>query len=406
MASNPQKEYERYRGIFRSKRLPLAFVDLEKFDRNVAYVASTQQGTGKTIRAHSKSIRCVPLLRRIFEKGGDAFQGVMTFTMEETAFLAEKGFDDFIVSYPTVQPTDLKLFAGLTRAGKSVSLVVDCAEHLELLSREGARQGAVLRACLEVDMSYRPLKTPVHLGVRRSPVRTVEDALGLARLSLRCPGVCIDSIMGYEAHIAGLSDALPDAPIKNRLLRTLKRASVRELTGRRTSVVERLRQEGLEIRTVNGGGSGSLLSTGRDPSVTEVTAGSAFYAPGLFQHFRDVSFVPAAFFALQAVRRPAKGMITCHGGGYVASGPAGEDKLPVPFLPQGYSFLPFEGAGEVQTPLRLPGEGPVLSLGDPIFFQHAKAGEVAERFNTFSLVEGDRIVDEVRTYRGEGKAFL
>jgi len=212
--------------------------------------------------------------------------------------------------------------------------------------------------------------------------------------------------MGYEAHIAGLRDDLPDAPVKSRLLRTLKRASVRELTGRRGGVVERLRQEGLEIRIVNGGGSGSLLTTGRDPSVTEVTAGSAFYAPGVFQHFKDVSFVPAAFFALQAVRKPAKGIVTCHGGGYVASGPAGEDKLPVPFLPRGCSFLPFEGAGEVQTPLKLPGEGPALNLGDPIFFQHAKAGEVAERFNTFWLVEGNRTVDEVETYRGEGKAFL
>ena len=179
----------------------------------------------------------------------------------------------------------------------------------------------------------------------------------------------IDSIMGYEAHIAGLNDDLPDARVKSRILRILKKASVRELTERRGSVVERLRREGLELRAVNGGGSGSLLSTGRDPSVTEVTAGSAFYAPGLFQHFKEVSFVPSAFFALQIVRRPAKGIVTCHGGGYVASGPVGEDKLPVPFLPHGCSFLPFEGAGEVQTPLKLPTECPALCLGDPIFFQ-------------------------------------
>ena len=170
--------------------------------------------------------------------------------------------------------------------------------------------------------------------------------------------------------------------------------------------MDRLRQEGLALRVVNGGGSGSLLTTGKDPSVTEVTAGSAFYAPGLFQHFREVSFVPSTFFALQIVRRPAQAIVTCHGGGYVASGPPGQDKLPVPFLPQGCTFLPFEGAGEVQTPLRLPQDCPPLSLGDPIFFQHAKAGEIAERFNSFFLIEGERIVDEVKTYRGEGEAFL
>ena len=119
MGRNHQGEYDRYREIFRGERLPLAFVDLEKFDRNIDFVASTQRRTGKTIRVHSKSIRCVALLWRIHETGGDAFRGVMTFTMEETVFLAENGFDDFIVSYPTVQPTDLDLFAGLIRAGKT-----------------------------------------------------------------------------------------------------------------------------------------------------------------------------------------------------------------------------------------------------------------------------------------------
>lgn len=406
MGRNPAEEYEHYRRVLGAERLPLAFVDLEKFDRNVAYVASTQESTGKTIRVHSKSIRCVPLLKRVFEKGGAAFRGVMTFTMEETAFLAEQGFDDFIVSYPTVQPSDLDLLVGLTRAGKQASLVIDSVDHLKSLSEAGQRAGVVLKACMEVDMSYRPLGSPVHLGVRRSPIRTMGDALELARRAGRFPGVSIDSIMGYEAHIAGLNDDLPHAAVKNRLLRSLKKASVRELTSRRGNVVDRLRQEGLRLRAVNGGGSGSLRSTGKDPSVTEVTAGSAFYAPGLFQHFHDVSFVPSAFFALQIVRRPSRDIVTCHGGGYVASGPPGRDKLPVPFLPRGCAFLPLEGAGEVQTPLRLPRGCPELKLGDPVFFQHAKAGEVAERFNEFHLVQGSRIVDTVRTYRGEGKAFL
>jgi D-serine deaminase-like pyridoxal phosphate-dependent protein len=400
------EEYERYRKLLRGVRFPLALVDLDKFDQNVAYVASTQKHTGKTIRVHSKSIRCVELLRRIFEKGGDAFRGVMTFATEETAFLAEKGFDDFILSYPTVQPSDLDLLVDLTRAGKKVSLVIDSVDHLRRLSEAGEQGGVILKACMEVDMSYRPLKTSLHLGVRRSPIRSIEDALHLARQSERYPGVSIDSIMGYEAHIAGLTDNLPKASVKNHLLRALKKASVRELTGRRGNVVDRLRQEGLEIRAVNGGGSGSLVSTGKDPSVTEVTAGSAFYGPGIFQHFKEVSFVPSAFFALQIVRRPATDIVTCHGGGYVASGPAGEDRLPVPFLPQGCAFLPFEGAGEVQTPLKLSKECPALDLGDPIFFQHAKAGELAERFNTFTLILGDRVHDEVETYRGEGKAFL
>jgi len=399
-------EYKRYRDIFHGVRMPFAFVDLEKFDRNIAYVASTQAGTGKSIRIHSKSLRCVDLIRRIFEKGGRSYRGLMTFSLEETAHLADLGFDDFIVAYPTVQPSDIEQLIRLTTSGKLVSLMVDSREHLETLSAAGKRSGTVLRACLDLDLAYRPLKSSLHLGLRRSPIRTVDDAMALALVSRNLEGVLIDAVMGYEGHIAGPNDNRPGKWLTNRIIRILKQASIREFTPRRLDIVKTLEQHGIRLRAVNGGGSGSLISTGNDPAATEVTAGSAFYAPGLFHHFKEVQFVPAAFFAIQVVRRPTPGIITCQGGGYVASGPAGADKLPVPVYPPGLKLLPLEGAGEVQTPLALPPDCVELQLGDPVFLQHAKGGELAERFNTIYLIDGSRIAGVVQTYRGEGKAFL
>lgn len=400
------EDYARYRDIFKNERMPLAFVDLEKFDANIEYVASTQRGTGKTIRVGTKSIRCAELTRRVFQKGGKAYGGILGFTMEEAAFLAGKGFDDIIVAYPSVQRSDLDLLVKLTKAGKTVSLMVDSEDHLRVLSAAGQKARVRLPACMEVDMAYRPLKTKVHLGLRRSPIRTVDEALALARASGKYRWVVIDSIMGYEGHIAGINDDVPGQLLKNTLFYLTKLASVRELTKRRDSIVEALRAGGLTLRVVNGGGSGSLNYSGRDLDLTEVTAGSAFYCSGLFHHFRDIRFTPSAFFAIQVVRVPGPGMVTCLGGGYTASGPAGPDKLPLPALPVGMSLLPLEGAGEVQTPLLLPQGAPELKVGDPVFFQHAKAGELCERFNELYLVEGGRIVKKVKTYRGEGKAFL
>jgi len=71
------EDYIRYREIFKAERLPLAFVDLDKFDANVDYVASTQRQTGKTIRVGTKSVRCVELTKRIFDRGGPAFKGFL-----------------------------------------------------------------------------------------------------------------------------------------------------------------------------------------------------------------------------------------------------------------------------------------------------------------------------------------
>jgi len=404
---NPTETYACYRDLFRGQRLPLAFVDLDQFDANVAYVAQLARAAGKTIRLGSKSLRCAALMRRILEFDPQVYRGLLTFTVEETAWLAAQGFDDMIVAYPSVQPSDIALLVEMTRAGKQVWLMVDCLEHLRILSAAGQEAGLTLHACLEVDMAYRPLNlASVHLGLRRSPVRAPEQARGLVRAARKLPGVKLDALMGYEGHIAGTNDNLPGAGLKNWLTRALKAASMRELTRRRGQVVEMLRAEGVEFRLVNGGGSGSLVSTGADPFVTEITVGSGFYASGLFHHFREVQFQPAAFFAIQIVRIPVPGMVTCQGGGYVASGAAGPEKLPLPMYPAGLEYLPLEGAGEVQTPFRLPQDCPPLQLGDPVFLQHAKAGELCERFNDLWLAQGSKVIGQVKTYRGEGQAFL
>jgi len=147
------ERYEAWRAVFQGRRLPLAFVDLDAFDANIAYVARQVEGSGKTVRIGTKSIRCEPLMVRIFQLGGPCFQGFLTFTAEETAWLAQKGHDDFLLAYPTVQPGDLRILADLTRAGKTVRTMVDCLEHLEALSRAGTGAGAGVSARREVALA-------------------------------------------------------------------------------------------------------------------------------------------------------------------------------------------------------------------------------------------------------------
>jgi len=178
--------------MFKCKRLPLAFVDLDAFDANVTFAADKARGAGKTIRLGSKSIRCEPLMRRILNHG-QVYRGILTYTTEETKFLADKGYNDFIVAYPTVQPSDIELLICLVRDGKSVSVMVDSLQHLTVLSAAGEQAGVILSACLEVDLSYRPFGTDkVHLGLRRSPIRTPGQARELADQAKALKGVRIE----------------------------------------------------------------------------------------------------------------------------------------------------------------------------------------------------------------------
>jgi D-serine deaminase-like pyridoxal phosphate-dependent protein len=157
------------------------------------------------------------------------------------------------------------------------------------------------------------------------------------------------------------------------------------------------------LRFVNGGGTGSIERTAAEPAVTEVAAGSGLFGPTLFDAYRAFSPRPAALFALPVVRAPSPGVVTVLGGGYPASGAAGRDRLPRPVVPRGLRLDRAEGAGEVQTPLH-GARG--LRVGDRVWFRHAKAGELSERFSEVHLIRGGEIVDTVPTYRGEGKTFL
>lgn len=394
------RDYEYYRRVFAGRRKPFAYLDLDFFDENIRQVIS--RAGDKRVRVASKSVRSVDMLARILASD-ERFIGVMCLTAREAVYLAERGISDVLIGYPCVDPADLADVAQATRAGRRITLMVDDLSQIERAEAAAERHETRLPLCLDVDLS---LDVPgLHFGVWRSPVRSAADARPLVERILGSRYLSLDGVMGYEAQIAGVGDNYPGQLAKNSLVRALKRRSVGMVAERRAAVAQMIASFGGTLRFVNGGGSGSMISTREEEVVTELTVGSAFYGPALFDNYRDFRYRPAAGFAVEIVRRPAPGRFTCLGGGYVASGAPGVDRLPQPYLPGGARLDPLEGAGETQTPVRYDGAIP-LQLGDPIFFRHSKAGELCERFTRLALVSRGEVVGEALTYRGDGQCFL
>ncbi|RZT82221.1 D-serine deaminase-like pyridoxal phosphate-dependent protein [Micromonospora violae] len=381
---------------------PYAVVDLTAFDANSAALAD--RAAGKPVRLASKSVRSRELISRALARPG--WHGVMAFTLPEAIWLVRAGVsDDVLVAYPSADRAALAELGADPTLAAAITLMIDGTGQLDFIDAIAAPgQRAELRLCLDLDASWRPLRGRVHVGVRRSPVHSARAAGALAAAVAGRPGFRLVGLMSYEAQIAGLGDAPPGQTLLAGAIRLAQRGSYRELLARRGAAVAAVREHA-DLEFVNGGGTGSVAATSADPAVTEVTAGSGLYGPTLFDAYRAWRPTPAAFFACAVVRRPTPELATVLGGGWIASGPAADSRLPRPWLPAGLKLVGTEGAGEVQTPLSGAAAAD-LRVGDRVWFRHAKAGELCERVNELHLIEGDAVVATVPTYRGEGQAFL
>lgn len=380
---------------------PLALVDLDAFDANAQDVR--RRAGGKPVRVASKSVRCRALLERVLAM--DGFEGVMSYTLAESLWLARSGIQDVLLAYPSADRSGYAELAADPKLAASVTVMVDDPAQLALIdaARDGGREE--IRVCLELDTALWLLGGRVRVGARRSPLHSPADLAELARAVHRRAGFRLVGVMAYESHVAGVGDAVPGSPLRSRVVRLMQTAAKRELAARRDAAVRAVRAVAPDLEFVNGGGTGSVQHTAAEEAVTEIAAGSGLYVPRLFDNYTSFTGRPAALFAMPVVRRPGVGVVTVLGGGYPASGAPGKDRLPQPYLPTGLRYDPQEGPGEVQTPL-LGQPADDLLIGDKVWFRHAKSGELCERFDQLRLVTDGRVTETVPTYRGEGMTFL
>lgn len=374
---------------------PLAVIDGAALSANADDLV--RRAGGLPVRVATKSVRVRAVIERALARQG--FAGVMTYSLAESVWLADLGVDDVLLAYPTVHASAVRDLVAEPHRLAAVTVMIDSVEALDALDALAGPGHGPIQVCLDVDASLRPGALgihPVHLGVRRSPVHTPRQARTIAREIEQRSGFDLVGLMFYDAQIAGLPDSSP-------AVRLLKRASAGELLARRRAVVEAVSAHA-DLRLVNAGGTGSLEVAGADPVVTELTAGSGLFMPTLFDGYDAFEARPAAHFALDVVRRPARDVATCFSGGWIASGPPGASRVPRPVWPDGLELLGAEGAGEVQTPVKGRAARD-LRLGDRVLFRHAKAGELCERVDSVTIVGPDGSLETVPTYRGEGRTF-
>jgi D-serine deaminase-like pyridoxal phosphate-dependent protein len=377
---------------------PLMAVDLDAFDANADDLV--RRAAGKPIRVASKSLRVPALIERALAH--DGFHGVLCFTLAEALRLHELGVsNDLVVAYPSVDRHSLQRLVSSPSAAAAITLMVDDTAHLDLVDSLRASLAVPVRVAIDIDAGLRIGSQ--HVGPKRSPLYDADGVVAFARTVLGRRGFHLVGVMTYEGQVAGLPDKVPTQRARSMVVRGMKTASRSQLEVRRREIAQALAGV-VELEFWNAGGSGSVDTTTTDPVVTEVAAGSGLLVPTLFDHYVSFRPRPASYFGVPVTRRPSTQVATVHGAGLVASGAAGRDRLPTPWLPEGLHLTSLEGAGEVQTPLTGPAASS-LRIGDLVWFRHAKSGEPFEHTGVAQLLQGSAFVDAVPTYRGLGLSF-
>ncbi|MEG0440267.1 MAG: alanine racemase [Solibacillus sp.] len=390
---------DNFEQIFTEIERPFAWLDLDALEQNIAFV---NEACGqKKIRIATKSIRSAPMLNYI-SKRIHHFAGFMTFTASETLFLLEQDLDEFLIGYPVYEKQSITRLAEWVKSGKSITFMVDAMEQAALLNTIAQSEGILFEICIDVNVStdFQVL----YFGSKRSPIANFQALKELTDQLQAYESLIVSGVMGYDAQIAGVADQSSQLlGLQTTLIRTLKKQAKKKVTAFRQFAVAHVKSL-YDVKFVNAGGSGSMQFTAQQQEVTEITVGSAFFAPALFDRYDSLTLAPAAGFALRVTRQFAPNIVVCHGGGYIASGAVGKDRLPTFMEADCFEFLPLEGAGEVQTPVVV--KKGTVSIGDTLYLRHAKAGELCERFQVLHAVKDGRYFGQIQTYRGDGQCFL
>ena len=222
------------------------------------------------------------------------------------------------------------------KAGKTVTFMVDKREHVRFLAELGQELGIRVQVCIDINVSN-DFKL-LYFGTKRSSLHSLESLTPFLDYIKNQEFIKVVGAMGYEAQIAGVGNR-PVNAVKGKFIEVMQLQAKKQVTQFRRLAIAHIKAYFPSLHFVNGGGSGSMAYTAQQKEITEITVGSAFYAPALFDQFTHLQLEKAAGFALSVTRKPERNIVVCHGGGYTASGAISADRLPVFYEPTFFHIL-------------------------------------------------------------------
>ncbi|MGQ0602128.1 MAG: D-TA family PLP-dependent enzyme [Anaerolineales bacterium] len=215
---------------------PVAVVDLNRLEANIARLQRYLSQHGLANRPHIKTHK-IPAIAHLQVNAGAT--GITCQKVGEAEVMAQAGLRDIFLPYNILGAAKLERL--MTVAGQTkLSVTADSEHTVRGLSI------AAQRAALEL-----PVLVEFDSGAQRCGVQTPQQAVDLARVIARSPGLRFGGLMTY-----------PTSEASGAFVRETKAL---------------LRPDSLAVECVSGGGSRVMWQAHQQPEVTEHRAGMYLY---------------------------------------------------------------------------------------------------------------------------------
>jgi len=274
-------------GIHKSEiDTPALLIDLDVMESNIRFMADFFKGRPATLRPHFKTHKCPIIAHKQIEAGAI---GITCAKLGEAEVLVECGIKSILIANQIIGIEKITRLAALARHADMI-VAVDAASNLYDLSKAAQAFGSEIGVVVDVDV-----------GMGRCGTRSIDEAVALARLSLSLGNLKFRGVMGYEGHCVFIHDKQE---------RTEKCHLADSIL---VKAADAIRQAGIDVEIVSGGGTGTYDITGEYPGITEIEAGSYVFSDARYSGVIG-QFKPALSILTTVISRPEQDIVITDAG--------------------------------------------------------------------------------------------
>src|SRR6516165_6373365 len=225
--------------IAREYGTPIAVIDMDRVERNIARIQAACDAAGLANRPHIKTHKSPVLAKLQIEAGA---KGITCQKLGEAEVMVDAGIDDILISYNLLGEEKMARLAALQARAK-MTVAADNPTVVASLTQAAAASGRPLSVVVECDT-----------GRKRAGVETPAEAIALAREIAASRGLTFAGFMLYPTE-SGWAEAQKFYD----------------------EALEGVRTFGLDARMVSTGGSPNLKNLGKLKGATEHRPGTYIY---------------------------------------------------------------------------------------------------------------------------------